>query len=76
MRPSPELVRSGSPLNRPVWGFVTPTQISCAQVSTGTVTKFGPTIVDGIGPTGARIQTPLMYAVMGFAFPGFQDQHH
>ena len=40
--------------------------------STGTVTKFGPTIVDGIGPV-VPASNAAMYAVMGFAFPGFQE---
>ena len=40
--------------------------------STGTVTKFGPTIVDGIGPV-VPASNAAMYAVMGFAFPRFQE---
>jgi iron complex outermembrane receptor protein len=40
--------------------------------STGTVTTFGPTIVDGIGPL-VPASNAAMYAVMGFAFPGFSE---
>ena len=40
--------------------------------STGTVTKFGPTIVDGLGPV-VPASNAAMYAVMGFAYPGFQE---
>jgi outer membrane receptor protein involved in Fe transport len=39
--------------------------------STGTVTKFGPTIVNGAPVVPAS--NAAMYAVMGFAFPGFQE---
>jgi len=40
--------------------------------STGTVTKFGPTIVDGVGPV-VPASNAAMYAVMGFGFPGFSE---
>ena len=39
--------------------------------STGTVTKFGPTLVNGVPTVPAS--NAAMYAVMGFAYPGFQE---
>ena len=39
--------------------------------SKGTVTKFGPTVVNGAPLVPAS--NAAMYAVMGFAFPGFQE---
>ena len=39
--------------------------------STGTVTKFGPTIVNGAPVVPAS--NAAMYAVMGIGFPGFQE---
>jgi outer membrane receptor protein involved in Fe transport len=39
--------------------------------STGTVTKFGPTVVNGTPLVPAS--NAAMYAVMGFAYPGFQE---
>jgi outer membrane receptor protein involved in Fe transport len=39
--------------------------------STGTITKFGPTVVNGAPLVPAS--NAAMYAVMGFAYPGFQE---